>query len=415
MVKRVVLMVLDSLGVGYLPDAESYGDMGADTLGHIYEANPHLYIPNLRKLGLGNIQGAAGGALALEYESCGGSGDGYCDCNDSKEQIRCCIPMGAFGKLKELSKGKDTITGHWEIAGLRTDVPFKTYPDGFPAEFIEKFQKAIGREVIGNCTASGTVIIEELGKEHESTGKPIVYTSADSVFQIAVNTDVIPLNELYHICEVARELLQGDWACGRVIARPYVIRDGKRERTSDRKDYAVSPPEKTMLDMVSESDKTVYAIGKISDIFNGKGVSVSVHTDSNMDGVDKTIKALEKDFEGLIFTNLVDFDSKFGHRRDAAGYGRAIEEFDARLPEIIEAMNPEDVLILCADHGNDPAHSGWDHTREHVPVVIYGEHVKAGTDLGIRNSFADIGATVCDILGVGKTKAGDSFWNLIKK
>lgn len=385
MIKRITLIVLDSLGVGELTDAAAYGDRGSNTLGHIMKEYPQFDIPNLRKLGFGNIEG-----VNLAVSS----------------------PVGAYGKLRELSKGKDTITGHWELAGLRTDVPFKTYPDGFPQEFIDKFQEAIGREVLGNCTASGTVIIEELGPEHETTGKPIVYTSADSVFQIAVNTDVIPLEELYHICETARELLQGEWACGRVIARPYVIKAGKRERTSDRKDYAVSPPGKTMLDLVSETGKTVYAIGKISDIFNGQGVTVSVHTDNNMDGVDKTLEALAKDFEGLIFTNLVDFDSKFGHRRDAVGYGKAIEEFDARLPEIIGAMGPEDIMILCADHGNDPLHSGWDHTREHVPVVIYGESVEA-VNLGVRDSFADIGATVCEILGADKTAVGESFMSLI--
>ncbi len=385
MIKRVVLIVLDSLGVGELDDAAAYGDKGADTLGHIVKEYPEFSVPNLSKLGFGNI---VGGKLAVGE------------------------PEGAYGKLKELSKGKDTITGHWEIAGLRTDVPFKTYPEGFPQEFIEKFQNAIGREVLGNCTASGTVIIEELGPEHEATGKPIVYTSADSVFQIAVNTDVIPLEELYQICEAAREMLQGDWACGRVIARPYVIKDGKRERTSDRKDYAVSPPEKTMLDLISETDKTVYAVGKISDIFNGRGITTSVHTDNNMDGVDKTIAAMGEDFEGLIFTNLVDFDSRFGHRRDAEGYGKAIEEFDARLPEIIAAMKDTDALILCADHGNDPIHSGWDHTREHVPVVIYGKEIKPA-DLGVRNSFADIGATVCEVLGAEKTSVGESFLDLI--
>lgn len=391
MAKRVAVIVLDSLGVGELPDAADYGDRGADTFGHIVREYPQLSIPNLRSLGFGNVQGVCGGRFAVEK------------------------PLGAFGKLKERSKGKDTITGHWEIAGIYTETPFKTYPDGFPKDFIKKLEKAVGRKVLGNYAASGTVIIEDLGSEHEATGKPIVYTSADSVFQIAANTDVIPLDELYHICAEARKLLVGDWSCGRVIARPYVLKDGKRIRTSDRKDYAVSPSEKTMLDHIADLGKEVYAVGKIRDIFNGQGVTQAVHTENNMDGADKTTAALRKEFEGLIFTNLVDFDSKYGHRRDPAGYGKAIEEFDRKLPEITAAMNPEDVLILCADHGNDPVHSGWDHTREYVPVVIYGKDIKAGVDLGIRDSFADIGATICEILGAEKTAIGISFWNKIKR
>lgn len=391
MAKRVAVIVLDSLGVGELPDAANYGDQGADTFGHIAREYPQLAIPHLQSLGFGNVQGVCGGRFAVEKT------------------------LGSFGKFKERSKGKDTITGHWEIAGIYTEKPFKTYPDGFPKEFIEKLEKAVGREILGNYAASGTVIIEDLGPEHEVTGKPIVYTSADSVFQIAANTDVIPLDELYHICAAARELLVGDWSCGRVIARPYVIKDGKRVRTSDRKDYAVSPPEKTMLDHVANLGKEVYAVGKIRDIFNGQGVTQAVHTENNMDGVDKTIEALQQDFEGLIFTNLVDFDSKYGHRRDPVGYGKAIEEFDRRLPEITAAMDPEDVLILCADHGNDPVHSGWDHTREHVPVVIYGKDIKGGVNLGVRDSFADIGATICEILGAEKTVIGTSFWNKVKR
>ncbi len=387
---KVILIVLDSLGIGELPDADKYGDQGADTLGHILDNYP-LSIPNLRKLGLGNIHGAAGGRLAEE------------------------ICEGAFGRFAEKSTGKDTITGHWEIAGLHTETPFKTYPDGFPEELMAEFSREIGRGWLGNCTASGTEIIERLGDEHERTGDIIVYTSADSVFQIAANTDIVPLDELYVICEKARALLQGEYACGRVIARPYIIEDGKRVRTSDRKDYAVSPPEETLLDIVKKSGKTVYTVGKISDIFNGSGVTESVHTDSNDDGITKTIEAINKDFSGLIFTNLVDFDSKYGHRRDPEGYGRAIEEFDRRLPEILEAMNNDDILILCADHGNDPVHEGWDHTREYIFGVIAGSDVKAGTDLGTRDSFADIGATVADILtdGSEKTPVGKSFRNLI--
>ena len=389
--KRVTLIVLDSLGIGELPDAESYGDKGADTFGHIVDHMENFNIPNLRKLGFGNIQGAAQGRLAVD------------------------TPIGAFGKLKEKSKGKDTITGHWEIAGLYTEVPFKTYPDGFPKDFMKAYEEAIGVETLGNYAASGTEIIEELGPEHEDTGKPIIYTSADSVFQIAANTAVIPLKRLYEICEIARKMLVGDVACGRVIARPYIIDEkGNRTRTSERKDYAVSPTGKTVLDHVKSAGKAVYAIGKISDIFNGHGVTTSVHTDNNMDGVDKTIEALKQDFEGFIFTNLVDFDSKYGHRRDVVGYGKAIEEFDERIPEIISAMGEEDVLMLCADHGNDPVHAGWDHTREHIPVVVYGKEVKEGTDFGVRESFADIGATISEILNVDKTEIGKSFLSSIK-
>ena len=390
MVKRVTIIVLDSLGVGALPDADIYGDAGADTLGHI-EDRYSLDIPNLRKLGLGNIKGAAGGRLSVQS------------------------PSGAFGRFAESSKGKDTITGHWEIAGLCTETPFKTYPEGFPKEFMDEFSKAIGRGYIGNCRASGTEIIKELGEEHEKSGKVIIYTSADSVFQVAANTEVIPLEELYSICEKAREMLHGEYACGRVIARPYILKDGERIRTSDRKDYSVSPPEDTMLDIISRSGKKVYTVGKIRDIFNGRGVSEAVHTENNDDGITKTIEAMSMDFDGLIFTNLVDFDSKFGHRRDPEGYGKAIEAFDRRLPEIIGSMRDEDILIMCSDHGNDPVHSGWDHTREYIFGLVTGSKVKPGTDLGTRNTFADIGATVADILTDGKqrTPTGQSFKKLI--
>lgn len=383
--KRVTLIVMDSMGVGALPDAGKYGDSGADTFGHIVLENKNFDIPNLRELGLGNIVGTAEGKLKIDE------------------------PVGDFGKMKEVSTGKDTITGHWEIAGLETKTPFKTYPEGFPKEFMEKFEERIGVSCLGNYPASGTEIIEELGPEHEKTGKPIVYTSADSVFQIAANTDVIPLEKLYEICEAARELLVGEWACGRVIARPYIIENGKRNRTSDRRDYAVSPSGETLLDKVKKAGQTVYAIGKISDIFNGQGVTKAVHTENNMDGVNKTVEALKKPFKGFIFTNLVDFDSKFGHRRDPIGYGKAIMEFDRRLPEIIMAMNDDDLLMICADHGNDPVHSGWDHTREYVPILVWGKKIKAAVDLGIRSSFADIGATIADYLGAEPTLIGESF------
>ena len=385
-VNRAIIIVLDSLGVGALPDAEKYGDKGVDTLGHIAK-NCRLNIPNLLKLGMGNICEAAGGRLRTE------------------------APAGCFGRFAEASAGKDTITGHWEIAGLRTDVPFKTYHDGFPEELMDSFAKAAGRGWIGNCVASGTEIIEKLGDVHEKTGKVIVYTSADSVFQIAANTEVVPLNELYSICEKARELLKGEYSCGRVIARPYVKDpDGKRRRTSDRRDYAVSPPEATLLDILSDEGLTVCSVGKISDIFNGRGVSLSVHTDNNNDGIDKTLNEMKKDFKGLIFTNLVDFDSLYGHRRDPEGYAAAIEAFDKRLPEILDAMRDDDMLILCSDHGNDPLHAGFDHTREYIFGLITGKHIKSGVDLGTRSTFADIGATVCDILTDGRrtTQTGES-------
>ena len=384
--KKVILIVTDSLGVGALPDAAAYGDAGADTFGHIWQHCGSIDMPNLLRIGWGNMPDVSFHDLAI-YD-----------------------PEANVGKCAEASKGKDTTTGHWEIAGLPTDVPFKTYPNGFPPEFMEAYQKAIGIECLGNYPASGTEIIEVLGDEHEATGKPIVYTSADSVFQIAMNVDKFGLDTLYHYCEVARRMLVGDWACGRVIARPYIINaEGKRERTSDRKDYSVTPPGDTILDMIKNAGKMVYAIGKINDIFNGKGVVKSVHTTSNMDGIDKTIEAMREDFEGLIFTNLVDFDAKYGHRRDPEGYAKCIEEFDARLPEIMKEMVNDDVLMICADHGNDPTAPGTDHTREYIPIITWGHTLKYGAEIGIRDSFGDIGATVCELLRVPFTGVGTSF------
>ena len=383
---KVILIVTDSLGVGAMPDAAEYGDAGADTFGHIWQHCGRIDMPNLLRIGWGNMPEVSFHDLAI-YD-----------------------PEANVGKCAEASKGKDTTTGHWEIAGLPTDVPFKTYPNGFPQDFMEAYQKAIGIECLGNYPASGTEIIEVLGDEHEATGKPIVYTSADSVFQIAMNVDKFGLDTLYHYCEVARKMLVGDWACGRVIARPYIINaEGKRERTSDRKDYSVTPPGDTILDMIKNAGKMVYAIGKIHDIFNGKGVVKSVHTTSNMDGIDKTIEAMREDFEGLIFTNLVDFDAKYGHRRDPEGYARCIEEFDARLPEIMKEMVNDDVLMICADHGNDPTAPGTDHTREYIPIITWGHTLKYGAEIGIRDSFGDIGATICELLRVPFTGVGTSF------
>ena len=396
--KRVILIVMDSLGVGESPDAEKYGDLGADTLLHASEGLDWFSMPNLSRLGLGNIVSDKEPGIVAEGK--------YSVPDDEL--------TGSFGRMRELSAGKDTITGHWEIAGIETPTPFKTYPDGFPEEFIHEFEEEIGRECIGNYPESGTVIIDKLGDEHEAEGKPIVYTSADSVFQIAADIDIIPLAELYDFCEKARALLQGEWACGRVIARPYVKdENGKRIRTPDRHDYAVSPYEKTLLDKIKEAGQTVYAVGKINDIFNGCGITEAVHTTGNMDGVDKTIEAMRKTKDGLIFTNLVDFDSLYGHRRDPEGYAKAIMDFDAHLPEILAEMKADDILFITADHGNDPVHAGFDHTREYVPVVMCGapgtDLVKAGVDLGTRKCFGDLGQTIAEYLGTEPTAIGESF------
>ncbi len=395
--KRVILIVMDSLGVGAMPDAEQYKDEGSHTLGHIMHAYPELYVPNLAGMGIFKIDGMENYSEHLKNRD-----------KHLKQNI-----IGSYGRLKEKSKGKDTITGHWEIAGIITDNPFNTF-ERFPDKFIDEFEKRTGRKTIGNYPASGTEIIDKLGEEHERTGAVIVYTSADSVFQIAANTAVVPLKELYNICEVARELLIGDLQVGRVIARPYIKDEyGKRKRTADRKDYAISPPGDTMLSNIKKSGQRVVAVGKIGDIYNGKGVSDSYHTDDNTAGVDKTVEMMKLDFSGLIFTNLVDFDSKFGHRRDACGYGKALEEFDERLSGITGAMREDDILILCADHGNDPLAEGWDHTRETVPVLVSGKCVKTDINLGTRESFADIGATVCEYLGVENSLAGESFLHKI--
>jgi phosphopentomutase len=382
--KRILLIVLDSLGVGQSPDAASYGDEGADTFRHIVEKVPEIHIPNLIQLGISSIDG-------IDY---------------LKKPM---ISTGAFGRAKELSNGKDTITGHWEIGGLYTSIPFKTFPDGFPAAFMKDYEEKIGIGTLGNYAASGTEILKKLGEEHAKTGKPIVYTSADSVFQIAANTAVIPLETLYTYCEIARAMLVGELQVGRVIARPFIYENGQYARTSDRKDYAVSPSGKTVLDHVLASGKKVYAVGKIGDIFNYQGISESIHTESNMDGVDKTIAVMHQDFEGFVFTNLVDFDSKYGHRRDPKGYATAIEDFDARLPEILSSLREDDILMLCADHGNDPVFAGWDHTREYVPILVYGSNIQKGFNIGTRESFADIGATISAYLDVHKTAIGTSF------
>lgn len=383
--KRAVMIVLDSLGVGEMPDAAMFGDIGVNTLGHIVEEVPNIQIKNLQSFGIGNI-------------------------DDVEPLVGYTENVAAnFGRAKELSNGKDTITGHWEIAGIITHKPFLTFHEGFPEEFIKKFEEEIGIGVLGNYAASGTEIIKVLGPEHIATGKPIVYTSADSVFQIAAHEEVIPPERLYEICRIARRLLVGEWQVGRVIARPFTGKDGDYTRTANRRDFAVSPPSDTLLDNIKNAGQTVWAVGKIEDIFNKCGITDAVHTESNLDGIDKTIGLLKEDFGGLIFTNLVDFDAKFGHRRDAVGYARAIEEFDGKLPEIVENLKDEDMLILCADHGNDPSYKGFDHTREFVPVMVYGKKMKQGVNLGTLTSFADIGATIGEYLGISYTGAGKSF------
>lgn len=309
-----------------------------------------------------------------------------------------------------MSQGKDTTTGHWEMTGIIVDKPFKTFEHGFSKEIIEEFEKKTGRKVVGNKPASGTVIIDEYGEHQIKTGDVIVYTSADSVFQIAANEEVIPLEELYNMCKIAREIMMGDNAVARVIARPFIgKKKGEFVRTSNRRDYSLDPFEPTVLDNIKESGLDVLAVGKIEDIFNGKGITDAIHTKSNMDGVDETLNYMKQDNKGLIYSNLVDFDSKYGHRRDPEGYKKALEEFDSRLPEIMANMREDDILIINADHGNDPTYKGTDHTREYIPVMIYGNKIKKGFNLGVKDTFADIGATVADILNVKLPKHGSSF------
>lgn len=386
--RRVVLIVLDSVGIGALPDAKEYQDEGVHTLGNIARSQNGLSLPYLQRLGLGNIEPIHG--------------------VDPVSQ-----PQAYYGKMNEMSKGKDTTTGHWEFMGIYTDKPFKTYPNGFPEELIAAFEKRTGRKVLGNKPASGTEIIEELGEEHLKTGSLIVYTSADSVFQIAAHEEVIPLDEQYRICEIARELtLDERYSVVRVIARPFIGEPGRFTRTANRRDYSVEPPQKTVLNFLQESGKDVIGIGKISDIYAGEGITHSIKTKSNMDGVDQLLQVMKSPFDGLAFINLVDFDAKFGHRRDPVGYKQALEEFDERLPEILDSLQEEDLLIITADHGNDPTHHGTDHTREYTPLLVYGKKMnQPGRSLGIRKTFADVGATIAENFGVQLPPIGQSFLN----
>lgn len=382
---RVTLIVCDSLGIGEMPDAADYGDAGSDTLGHIL-ASREVHIPNLQKLGLCNIRD-----LALPSVS---------------------DPIGCYGKAALASSGKDTTTGHWEMAGIITKTPFPTYPDGFPSHIMEAFETAIGRKTLGNKAASGTEIIDELGQEHMLTGYPIVYTSADSVFQIAAHEEIIPINELYKMCEIAREILRGKDEVGRVIARPFVGKVGSFTRTERRHDYAIMPPPNTLLDELYDAKLDTVCIGKISSIYCDRGVTKEVKAKNNMALMDRTIDALKENSKGIIFTNLVDFDMMFGHRNDVVGYAKALEDFDNRLAEVLEVMKEDDLLIISADHGCDPTDVSTDHTREYVPVIAYGKNARKGVNLGLRNSLADIGQTIAENFNL-KLQAGESFLSKI--
>lgn len=380
---------MDSVGIGEAPDAEQFGDKGADTLGHIAERMNGLHMPNMGKLGLSNIREIKGIEKAEK-------------------------PLAVHTKMQEASSGKDTMTGHWEIMGLNIDTPFRVFPNGFPEELISELEARTGRKIIGNKPASGTEILVELGEEHMKTGDLIVYTSADSVLQIAAHEDIIPIEEQYKICKIARELtLDEKYMVGRVIARPFVGEPGAFKRTANRHDYALKPFARTVMNELKDAGLDVIAIGKISDIFDGEGVTESLRTVSNMDGMDKLVQTLDMDFTGLSFLNLVDFDALFGHRRDPEGYGKALEEYDARLPEVLAKLQEDDLLIITADHGNDPVHHGTDHTREYVPLLVYAKNIE-GKSLPIRETFADIGATVAENFKVKLPNYGQSFLGDLK-
>ncbi|MCO6511730.1 MAG: phosphopentomutase [Aridibacter famidurans] len=387
---RINLMVLDSVGVGEMPDAAEWGDAGSDTLGHVLSFR-EVNLPNLRKLGIGNIR---------RFE------------NFEPDPS----PVGCFGKCALRSNGKDTTTGHWEMAGIILEKAFPTYPNGFPDTLISEFVRRTGIPgILGNKTASGTEIIKELGEEHVATGKPIVYTSADSVFQIAAHEGVIPIERQYEICEQARAMLDGEHRVGRVIARPFVgSNSADFSRTENRHDYAVPPPERNLLPLLSSKGLDVVAIGKISSIYDSMGVTSDLKAKNNEQSIDRTIEALGEDTRGLIFSNLVDFDMLFGHRRDVEGYARSLEHFDTRLPEIIGAMRDDDLMIITADHGNDPTYRGTDHTREYTLLLAYGKSAKQGADLGTRGSLADIGQTIAENFGL-ELPAGESFLKLVTK
>lgn len=386
-IDRVILIVLDSVGIGALPDAAEYGEQDpvSNTLAHTAEAVGGLDLPHLGQIGLGNILPIQGVPPSPR-------------------------PTGAYGRMAEGSKGKDTTTGHWEMAGLCSVKPLPTYPQGFPPEIIASFEERIGRKSLGNYVASGTVIIQTLGDEHVRTGYPIVYTSADSVFQVAAHEQVIPLDELYHICEIARGVLQNEHNVGRVIARPFIGPvDGKYVRTENRRDFSAKPPHPTILDRLVSAGQRVMAVGKIEDIFAHRGITDTIHSTNNMAGVDATLQFMRTSNGGLIFVNLVDFDMLYGHRNDPRGYADALQAADARVPELLAELRSGDLLFFTADHGNDPTTSSTDHSREYVPLLAVGARVRPGADLGTKETFADLGATIADVLGAGAIPIGSSF------
>lgn len=389
-IKRVIWIVLDSVGAGQMPDADLFGDAGADTLDHVWESNGGLEIPNLIRLGLGNIEGIDMIPKCEKFDGC-------------------------VGRLLEMSNGKDTTMGHWEMTGIYSPNKLPTYPSGFSEEIIEKFINQTGIPgILGNCTASGTEIIKQLGEEHIATKKPIIYTSADSVFQIACSEEVYTIEELYEMCKVARKILCGKDSVARVIARPFIKQGEEYVRTSNRRDFSLEPSDDNLLVNMKKSGQNVMAVGKIEDIFAGCGITEAIHTKNNMDGVDKTIEFMSKEKDGIIFTNLVEFDSTWGHRRDYKGYGKGLEEFDRRLPEIIEKMKDDDILIINADHGCDPTFKGTDHTREYIPLIVYGKNIRKGIELGTGTSFADIGQTISEIFNLKKLPIGTSFLHKIE-
>lgn len=388
MFKRVHLIVMDSIGIGEAPDAEKFGDVGSDTLGHIAK-EAGLTIPHLEQLGLGTIRPLDGVKNVADH-------DGYAT------------------KLEEISVGKDTMTGHWEIMGLNIQKPFRVFPDGFPQELLQQIEEFSGRKIVCNKPYSGTAVIDDYGEHQMKTGDLIVYTSADPVLQIAAHEEIIPLEELYRICQYVRDITKDEpYMIGRIIARPYVGEPGNFTRTSNRHDYALDPFGHTVLDSLKDAGKDVIAVGKINDIFNGQGITDSVRTKSNMDGVDQLLNVMKQDFTGLSFTNLVDFDALYGHRRDVVGYAHAIEDFDLRIPEILDAMADDDLLMITADHGNDPTFTGTDHTREYVPLLVYSKQFKGQGQLP-QGHYADSSATIAENFAVPATENGTSFLNFLK-